>query len=359
MNSDFRVGPWLVRPSLNTISQNGTSNRVEPKIMGVLVCLAEHTGEVVPKEKLLQAVWPDTFVSDDVLKRSVSELRHVFGDDAHESRVIETIPKRGYRLMVDVKSANGKDPAHLATMAAPATEAELPQVQPVIRKWRSGLLTIGIVVLVGGLLLAFNVAGIRERLVGRSGPPIRSLAVLPLQNLSGDPSQEYFSDGMTEELITELSRLSSLRVISRTSVMRYKNSNKPLAEIARELGVEGIIEGSVLRSGERVRITAQLIYAPQDKNIWAQSYEQGMQDVLSLQSRVAGAIAEAIRLQMTPGEQAVNQSLNLASQKAKSADAARLHSLQEELIERERQENADRQATMTIAWRRQMGLPCG
>jgi DNA-binding winged helix-turn-helix (wHTH) protein len=108
VNSDFRVGPWLVQPSLNTISQNGTSKRVEPKMMGGLVCLAEHTGEVVPKEKLLQAVWPDTFVSDDVLKRSVSELRHVFGDDAHESRIIETIPKRGYRLLVAVTPSNAQ-----------------------------------------------------------------------------------------------------------------------------------------------------------------------------------------------------------------------------------------------------------
>ena len=225
MNSDFRVGPWLVQPSLNTISQNGTSNRVEPKMMGVLVCLAEHTGEVVPKEKLLQAVWPDTFVSDDVLKRSVSELRRVFGDDAHESRIIETIPKRGYRLVVDVKPATGKDPAHVATSQR-ATEAELPsgttrnpkmEDRPLCnRHCRVGM---------WHCFSAFNIAGIRERLFGRSGPPlIRSLAVLPLQNLSGDPSQEYFADGMTEELITELSRLSSLRVISRTSIMRYKNS---------------------------------------------------------------------------------------------------------------------------------------
>src|SRR5439155_764494 len=131
---------------------------VEPKIMEVLVCLAEHTGEVVPKEKLLQAVWPDTFVCDDVLKRSVSELRHVFGDDAHESRLIETIPKRGYRLVVDVKPANGKTPAHLAT--AQAIEEELPQVRPINRQWRVGLLALGIAGLVGGFLLAFNV-GIR------------------------------------------------------------------------------------------------------------------------------------------------------------------------------------------------------
>ena len=99
MNPDFRVGPWLVRPSLNAISQNGTSTRLEPKVMEVLVCLAEHAGEAVAKEKLLQTVWPDTFVSDDVLKRSISELRRVFGDDARESRIIETIPKRGYRLV--------------------------------------------------------------------------------------------------------------------------------------------------------------------------------------------------------------------------------------------------------------------
>lgn len=328
MNSDFRVGPWLVQPSLNTISQNGTSNRVEPKIMEVLVCLAEHTGEVVPKEKLLQAGWPDTFVSDDVLKRSVSELRHVFGDDAHESRIIETIPKRGYRLVVDVKPANGRGTAHLPS--SQATEAELLSARPLIRKWRIGLAAIGSVVSVCGLLLAFNVAGIRERLVSTSGPPlIRSLAVLPLQNLSGDPSQEYFADGMTEELITQLSRLSSLRVISRTSVMRYKNSNKPLPEIARELGVDGIIEGSVLRSGERTRITAQLIYAPQDKNIWAQSYERDLQDVLALQSTVASTIANAVGVQMTPDEKAQIGSFRPINLKAREAYLQGLYHLQQ------------------------------
>ncbi|HMH01386.1 MAG TPA: transcriptional regulator, partial [Terriglobales bacterium] len=114
MTGDFRVGPWLVRPSLNSISQNGTSDRVERKVMEVLVCLAEHSGEAVPKEKLLQTVWPDTFVSDDVLKRSVSELRRVFGDDAHESRIIETIPKRGYRLVAPVELVNGSDRLVLA-----------------------------------------------------------------------------------------------------------------------------------------------------------------------------------------------------------------------------------------------------
>ena len=108
MNPDFRVGPWLVQPSLNAVSQNGTSVRLEPKVMEVLVCLSGRAGEPVTKEELLQTVWRDTFVSDDVLKRSVSELRRVFGDDAHESRVIETIPKRGYRFVAAVEPANGQ-----------------------------------------------------------------------------------------------------------------------------------------------------------------------------------------------------------------------------------------------------------
>jgi TolB-like protein/DNA-binding winged helix-turn-helix (wHTH) protein len=299
VNSDFRVGPWLVQPSLNTISQNGTSNRVESKMMGVLVCLAEHTGEVVPKEKLLQVVWPDTFVSDDVLKRSVSELRRVFGDDAHESRIIETIPKRGYRLVLDVKPANGHGPAHVAS--SQLTEAELPSTRPSIRKWRIGLSAIGVVVPICGLLLAFNIAGIRERLFGKSGPPpIRSLAVLPLQNLSGDPSQEYFADGMTEELITELSGISTLKVISRTSVMRYKNTNKSLPDIAGDLHVDGIVEGSVMRSGDSVRITAQLIYARTDTNMWARTYDRDLRDVLALQRAVATAIADELQVRLTP-----------------------------------------------------------
>lgn len=247
--------------------------------MQVLVCLAEHTGEVVSKEKLLQSVWPDTFVSDDVLKRSVSELRHVFGDDAHASRIIETIPKRGYRLLVAVTPSNGQVPAHLATPQA--LQTELPRSRPSLRKWKIALFAIGVVVPVCGLLLAFNIGGITERVLGNGGPPlIRSLAVLPLKNLSGDPSQEYFADGMTEELITELSQLSGLKVISRTSSTRYRNTDKSLPQIARELNIDAVVEGSVLREGDRVRITAQLIYAPKDTNLWAQTYDRNLRDAL-------------------------------------------------------------------------------
>src|SRR5215469_4176596 len=256
--------------------------------MEVLVCLSHHAGKPVSKEELLETVWRNTFVSDDVLKRSVSELRRVFEDDARESRIIETIPKRGYRLLATVGPVN----VHLQEAADPKVGGSGPgQRSTSSQKWKIALSAVAIVVLVCVLLLAFNLAGLGDRLFGRNTQVINSLAVLPLQNLSGDPAQDYFADGMTEELITELSRLSSLRVISRTSIMRYKNANKPLPEIARDLGVEGIIAGSVLRSGDQVRITAQLIYAPEDKNIWAQSYERDVKDVLALQSAVAGSIA--------------------------------------------------------------------
>ena len=166
------------------------------------------------------------------------------------------------------------------------------------------------VAVVAAVVLGFDVAGLRDRLLtivgARHGVPlprIESLAVLPLANLSGDPEQEYFCDGMTEELITNLGKISALRVISRTSVMRYKKTDKPLPQIARELGVEGIVEGSVLRVGDRVRITAQLIQAEQERHLWAESYERDLRDILALQSEVARAIASEIKVKLTPQEE--------------------------------------------------------
>jgi TolB-like protein/DNA-binding winged helix-turn-helix (wHTH) protein/Tfp pilus assembly protein PilF len=348
VENDFRVGPWLVEPSLNTISQNGKSTRVESKVMEVLVCLSHRAGRPVSKEELLETVWRDTFVSDDVLKRSVSELRRVFEDDARESRIIETIPKRGYRLLAAVQPVNG----HVEEGAGPQPGEIRPRPSGTSSLRRKiGLSTLAIVVLVYAGLLAFNVGGLRDRLFGRNTLVISSLAVLPLQNLSGDPSQDYFADGMTEELITELSHLSSLRVISRTSIMRYKNANKPLPEIARELRVEGIIAGSVLRSGDRVRITAQLIYAPQDKNIWARSYERDVKDVLSLQSAVASSIANEIRVQMTPGERlqiASSRPINLQAHEAYLQGRYHLQQAQNALLKKDKAKLNEEEAETAV-----------
>src|ERR1700757_5210880 len=232
--------------------------------MEVLVCLSRRAGEPVTKEELLQAVWRDTFVTDDVLKRSVSELRRVFEDDARESRIIETIPKRGYRLLAVVQAINGD-----VAKAPDPPLVTAPQSSPLVgRKWKIALSAVVIVVLVSAVLFALNPAGLRDRLFVRT-QVINSLAVLPLQNLSGDPSQDYFADGMTEELITELSRIHSLRVISHTSVMEYKGTRKHLPQIARELGVDGVLEGSVIRENDQVRITVQLLDGPSDRHIWS------------------------------------------------------------------------------------------
>jgi TolB-like protein/Flp pilus assembly protein TadD/predicted Ser/Thr protein kinase len=169
-----------------------------------------------------------------------------------------------------------------------------------------GLAGVLVVLMVTALLLGLNaLSGWRERLFGKeAGTGIHSLAVLPLANLSGDPEQEYFADGMTEELITDLSKIGSLKVISRTSVMQYKDARKPLREIGRELGVEGVIEGSVRRVGDRVRITAQLIYAPSDTHLWAESYDRDLHDILKLQGEVAQVIANEVNAKVTPQEQA-------------------------------------------------------
>ena len=316
MDNDFRVGPWLVQPSLNTISQNGTSTRVEPKVMEVLVCLSHHAGKPVSKEELLETVWRDTFVSDDVLKRSVSELRRIFADDARESRIIETIPKRGYRLVAPVQPVNGQTPTKTDLGLS---EIGPPALRTKHRKWKISLGAIASVALVCGTLFALHIAGIRDRLFRKDAPLMHSIAVLPLQNLSGDASQEYFADGMTEELITELSQISALKVISRTSIMRYKGSNKSLPEIARELGVDGIVEGSVLRSGDQVRITAQLIYAPQDTNVWAETYDRDLSNVLALQREIATAIAGTVKVKATLQEK---KHLNKARQvNVKALDA--------------------------------------
>ena len=252
-------------------------------------------GEPVGKEELLRSVWTDTFVSDDVLSRSIFELRRVFEDDARQPTFIQTIPKRGYRLVAPVEPVDETHPE------AVATSIRRPSLEPRERagyRWKASV-AAGVMTIVL-LLLAANAGGVRDRLFPRIAPPIRSLAVLPLLNLSGDPGQEYFADGMTEELITELSRLSGMKVISRTSVRRYKNSSKSLPEIARELHVDGIVEGSVTRSGDRVRITAQLINAHTDANQWAETFDHDERDVLALQRSVATSIATTIKAKTLP-----------------------------------------------------------
>ena len=303
MNSDFRVGPWTARPSINTLSQNGTSARLEPKVMEVLVRLASEPGEVVSKENILKTVWSDTFVSDDVLIRSVSELRRVFGDDAREPQFIETIPKRGYRLVARVERLSGFPASAVPSKVKEGLGEEVNEHsgkslnKPVL----VGAMILLACALLAGALLLFNIGGLRDRLISNPTPPvIHSIAILPLENLSADPSQEYFALGMTDALITEISRARELKVISRKSVMAYEGTHKNSTEIARELKVDALLEGTIQRSNDRVRITLELIYGPEDRHLWANSYDRDIRDTFALEQDVAKAVTNEIAVQLVP-----------------------------------------------------------
>jgi TolB-like protein/Flp pilus assembly protein TadD len=253
LQNGFHVGDsHRVEPSLNSVTGPAGTIRLEPKVMQVLVLLAAHAGQVVTKERLIRTVWPDAFVTDDVLTRAISELRRVFGDDPKDSRFIQTIPKSGYRLIARV-SPNGAN----QEIAAPG--------QPVY------LETAAVI------------------------------AVLPFEHLGG-PEREYLTDGLTEETSASLGQIDPERLIvkGRTSTRRYKNTAKSLVEIGQELGVEYLLEGSVRAEGGRLRVTSKLIRARDQVQIWAESYESEPGSMLELQRELSAAIARQVRLRLSP-----------------------------------------------------------
>jgi TolB-like protein/DNA-binding winged helix-turn-helix (wHTH) protein/Tfp pilus assembly protein PilF len=291
MEGDFQVGFWLVSPKLNRIERDGRKLHLEPKAMQVLVCLAEQQGEVVSKEQLIHTVWADTFVTDHVLTHSISELRRAFEDDTKQPRVIETVPKGGYRLIASV------------TRGSPRAGTEAVPQAPASRRFR---VIYGAGFLFVLVLLTVTYFG-SSRLLRQSAPLDKKvmLAVLPFENLSGDPEQEYFTDGMTEEMITRLGQLNPERlgVIARGSVVHYKHNDKAMDQIGRELGVQYVLAGSIRRIGNHVRVSAQLIQVSDQTNLWAQSYDHDLQDILALQSDVAADIANGIRLKLSAQRQ--------------------------------------------------------
>ena len=289
----------------------GLRIKLQEQPFQVLVMLLEHAGEVVSREELQKKLWPaDTFVDfDHGLNKAINKIREALGDSAGSPRFVETVARRGYRFLAEVKVADAivaRDAGSLSQSLPMATVPSLPDLAVKRATPNPYLPSLGmkISILVAVALMAVLAAWML-RFRNRPSPAIRSLAVLPLDSLSGDASQDYFADGMTDELITDLGQISALRVISRTSVMRYKRVREPLPQIARELGVDAIVEGSVLRSDNRVRITAQLIEAPADKHLWAQSYEGDLLDTLALQNKVARAIADQVRINLTPREQSI------------------------------------------------------
>ena len=241
MAREFRIGEWLVEPDLNSITRGDRRISVEPKVIEVLVCLAEHHGAVLSKRQIMQAVWRDTFVSDEVLRYSISELRKAFNDDARNPRIIQTIARRGYRLIAQVS--------------------------------------------------------------GTSPPDSRgSIAVLAFSDMSSAKDQEYFCDGIAEEIINHLTRIKSLRVSSRTSSFAFKAKSEDVRLIGQKLGVSAVLEGSVRKAGDKIRITAQLINAEDGCHLWSERYDREMKDIFAIQDEIARSIAATLQIALTPRE---------------------------------------------------------
>ncbi len=242
MSREFQVGEWLVEPDLNCITRGNRKISVEPKVIEVLACLADYAGEVLSKEQIIQTVWSDTFVSEEVLRYSISELRKAFKDDAKNPRIIQTIARRGYRLIAPVTK---KDPISSSRV---------------------------------------------------------SVAVLAFSDISPARDQEYFCDGISEEIINNLTRIKDLRVASRTSSFMFKGKSEDIRSIGKKLNVSAVLEGSVRKAGDRLRITAQLINVKDGYPLWSDQYDRELKNVFAIQEEIARSIAATLKITLTPKE---------------------------------------------------------
>jgi len=297
----IRFGVFELDIRSRELRRQGVKVKLQEQPFQLLEILLERPGDVVTREELRQRIWSsDTFVDfEGGLYNAVKKLREALSDTADTPRFIETLPRRGYRFIAPVKGTNNAVP----TIQAPTKENGQNGSSATGRGLRVGLgIGLGSAALLFALLYLIPAEIWHGFSFGGQTPQIRSIAVIPLKNLSEDPSQKYIAYGMAEELITDLSQLRALRVVSHTSVLRYENTVKSVQQIARELSVDAVVEGAVQRSADRVRITAQLIYAPKDTNLWARTYDRDLGDVLVLQSTVAKEIADEIQVKMSPSE---------------------------------------------------------
>jgi TolB-like protein/DNA-binding winged helix-turn-helix (wHTH) protein/Tfp pilus assembly protein PilF len=313
---NYRFGPYELRSRARELYKLGVKVKLRPQAFQVLKALVERPGDILTREELHELLWPKETFGDfeHGLNAAISELRGVLNDTAADPRYIETLPKVGYRIKVPIEPAETLEPAVSDENAAGTSPLSTPgaTLQPPEREglavgpppslWTRRWLTAATVGVVTVLAVAYFTFQGRNREVGQ--PKITSLAVLPLKNLSADSSQEYLADGMTEALISRLSTIHNLRVISRTSVMRFKNPQMSVPDIAKALHVDAIVEGSVIREGNHVRVTTQLIRGATDEHFWSQTYDRELGDSLALQSDLAQSIAEKVQVSVTGEEHA-------------------------------------------------------
>lgn len=329
----YRFADFTLETSEHRLLRGAKEIYLRPKTFETLLYLVQRYGHLVGKDELLDRVWTDTIVTETSMTHCIEEIRKALGDDAYQPRFLKTIPRLGYKFIAPVVAINMTEEKTIDEVATAVkvkvteenqesadqfdafTTATVPAVPPTPSRGRSltPMLSYSPVspklLLLVMIFLLLITDGLYLR--NRSHTAIQSLAVLPLVNLNEDPAQDYFADAMTEALITELAKISAVRVISRTSVMKYKGRYRPLQEVARELQVDAVVEGSLLYSGERVRITAQLLQASPERHLWAESYERKMSDILMLQKEVTKAIASEIKAKLTQQEQ---ENMNSARQ---------------------------------------------
>ena len=309
-----RFGPFEADLSSGELRKHGLRVKLQDQPFQILAMLLEHPGEVLTREELHRKLWAtDTFVDfDHGLNNAINRLREALNDSAEAPRFVETLPRRGYRFIAQVDNSaaaptlplldassdvNAEALSHAASEENPSVEVSPPaKSRRTIEKFWLAATGVGVA---AALVLCLYL--VRERRFGAGSIRIQSIAVLPLENLLGDPAQEYLVDGMTDGLTTSLAQMRGIRVISRTSAMRYKGTKKGLAEIAQELHVDAVVEGSISRSNDAMRINAQLIYAPHDRHIWARSYEGVQSNLPVIENEIASDVAGKIGMPLTPG----------------------------------------------------------
>ena len=323
-HSVIQIGAWRVDPALDEISRDGQTTKLEPKMMQLLLCLAAHAGQVVSVEQLLDEVWKDVVVTPDSVYHAVAGLRRVLGDDSKDPSYIANVMRRGYRLIAPVVPLDLAEtpppPPHSAAedrVAKPTAEVPLSHSIHKLTGRRLAIATFTVLAVASAYFIArvwiakpfapaHSSAPAAQEVASRTSvappttaafnPPAHSIAVLPFVNMSGDKNQDYFSDGLSEELLNSLSRINDLQVAARTSSFYFKGEHADLPTIARKLNVASVLEGSVRRSGQMIRVTAQLSNAATGFHLWSQTYDRELDDVLKLQTEIANAVASALKV---------------------------------------------------------------
>jgi TolB-like protein/DNA-binding winged helix-turn-helix (wHTH) protein len=316
----YEFGPYRLIPSERQLLRENQLVPLTPKSFDLLVVLVENSGHLLQKDELLKRIWPDSFVEEANLSVNMTALRRALGEGPDDHRYVETVPRHGYRFVADVKErwGNGAEiTAGAAKKAEPVADLSTVAVamptdgsrrRASFLRW--GLVVAGLLLLISSLV-AFKAGGFGERLFRNRTPiQVHSLAVLPLKNVSGDSAQDYFADGMTDALINDLTKIDTIRVMSRPAVMNYKKDDRSPTQIGRELNVDAVLTGSVARTGDRVRVVLQLVDVPTGRDLWSAELDRDLRDVLALEAQVRADIAEKIGLKSRPQQQPNLSSVN-------------------------------------------------